>query len=312
MSSFFKMPVPVKINGRSSSITNSFINGIIPCIQPTDQEINEVLTLLGMNDGIMCAYCGDRHTEWDHFRPLVQNKRPTGYISEIQNLVPACGKCNQSKGNSSWREWILSGAKLSPYTRGIKNITEIISRLDSFEKWSKPTKVEFDEIVDPETWEEHWRNCDRIHQLMRESQILSDKIKLEVQRQVLKNPSNEHVSQPEEIINAGEPYEKKVGVLAKTTLREILELNSVPEKEIARLTTASYSKKAFNLSFPLLKPLDYSYDVKQQIKDEKGRNRYYSSPIRIMEREYYLCSQWYEPSKKHLIKWIELNKAELV
>ncbi|WP_222928937.1 hypothetical protein [Rossellomorea aquimaris] len=127
--------------------------------------------------------------------------------------------------------------------------------------------MEFAEIVDHETWEEHWRNCDRIHQLMRESQVLSDKIKLEVQRQVLKNSSNEHVSQSEEIIKAGEPYDKKVGVIAKTTLREILESNSVPENEIARLTTASYSKKAFNLSFPLLKPLDYSYDVKQQIKD---------------------------------------------
>jgi hypothetical protein len=31
---------------------------------------------------------------------LVEEKEPIGYISEIRNLVPVCGKCNQSKGNS--------------------------------------------------------------------------------------------------------------------------------------------------------------------------------------------------------------------
>ncbi|MCA1063892.1 HNH endonuclease [Rossellomorea sp. AcN35-11] len=311
MSSVFRMPVPVKINGRSSSITNSFINGLIPCIHPTDGEVSEVLSMLGMKDGVVCAYCGDRHTEWDHFRPLVQNKRPTGYISEIHNLVPACGKCNQSKGNSYWREWILSSAKLSPYTRGIKNITDIIGRLDAFEKWSTPTKVEFEAIIDEDTWEEHWRNCDQIHQLMRESQLLSDKIKLEVQRKVV-NPFIEHTIYTDQVERVESPYDKKVGVLAKTILKTILESNSVSEEEIQQFTTQSYSKKMFNLGFPLLKQLDYSYDLKRQLKDEKGRNRYYASPIRVRGREYYMCSQWYEPSKKHLVKWIELHTREKV
>jgi NAD-dependent SIR2 family protein deacetylase len=95
--SLFKMPTPVKITGRTSSITNAFVNGIIPCIAPAEEEIREVLEVLGMNAAIRCAYCGNNYTEWDHFRPLIHNKRPTGYISEIHNLVPACGKCNQSK-----------------------------------------------------------------------------------------------------------------------------------------------------------------------------------------------------------------------
>jgi hypothetical protein len=32
----FRMPRPVKITGRSSSITNSFINSIIPVIPPSE------------------------------------------------------------------------------------------------------------------------------------------------------------------------------------------------------------------------------------------------------------------------------------
>ncbi len=36
--SVFRMPTPVKITGRTSSITNAFVNGIIPVIEPTDDE----------------------------------------------------------------------------------------------------------------------------------------------------------------------------------------------------------------------------------------------------------------------------------
>ncbi len=101
----FRMPTPMKITGRSSSITNSFVTSIIPTIVPTEQQVKEALAVLGMDkDTFECAYCGDTASEWDHLRPLVLKKEPTGYISEIHNLVPSCGKCNQSKGNKSWVE----------------------------------------------------------------------------------------------------------------------------------------------------------------------------------------------------------------
>lgn len=49
MKKIFKMPTPVKITGRTSSITNAFVNGIIPVIEPTDEEIEDVLQTLGMD-----------------------------------------------------------------------------------------------------------------------------------------------------------------------------------------------------------------------------------------------------------------------
>ncbi len=178
MKKIFRMPTPVKITGRTSSITNAFVNGIIPVIEPTDEEINDVLTILGMNtDNICCAYCGDTYTEWDHFRPLVKNKMPTGYISEIHNLVPACGKCNQSKGNKNWKEWMLSDATLSPHTRSIPDLDFRIKRLEVFEKQYVPTKLDFEKIVGTEAWKQHWDNCQKLHDLMQESQKHSDKIK---------------------------------------------------------------------------------------------------------------------------------------
>jgi hypothetical protein len=163
------MPTPVKITGRISTITNSFVNGIVPCISPTEQEISEALQILGLDaDDLHCAYCGDRATEWEHLRPLVTRKRPTGYISEIANLVPACSKCNQSKSGRNWREWITSGARLSPASRGITDLKERFHRLECFEAWRQPTIINFEEIVGSTLWEQHWQNLDRIVFLMRE------------------------------------------------------------------------------------------------------------------------------------------------
>lgn len=62
--SAFMMPEPVKVTGLSSSVTKSFVNGIIPCINPTDKEVQEALAILGMtSEDIRCAYCGDSCTE---------------------------------------------------------------------------------------------------------------------------------------------------------------------------------------------------------------------------------------------------------
>ncbi|WP_372491581.1 HNH endonuclease [Microbacterium galbinum] len=82
-----------------------------------------------MLERVACAYCGDTSTEWDHLRPLVDKQRPTGYISEIRNLVPACGKCNQSKGNKAWRTWMFSDARLSPKRRGVADIDARAARI---------------------------------------------------------------------------------------------------------------------------------------------------------------------------------------
>lgn len=176
--SLFLMPKPVKITGRTSSITNAFVNGIIPVIVPTEDEVKEALEILGMDlETCRCAYCGDPVTEWDHLRPLVKNKRPTGFISEIHNLVPACGKCNQSKRAEHWESWIAGSAKLSPNTRGIQDLAVRIERLRRYESWKVPTKLDFEAIVGADVWNRHWNNCDKLHDEMREAQVLADAIK---------------------------------------------------------------------------------------------------------------------------------------
>ena len=174
------MPKPVRITGRSSSITNSFVNGIVPIIWPTEGQIDEALATLGMSDGVVCAYCGDGATEWDHLRPLVVDKQPTGYIHEIHNLVPACGKCNQSKGNKECRTWMFGPARLSPLSRGVSGLEVRAERLTAYEEWGTPTRVDFAVVVGEELWAQHWRNHEAILQLMRDAEATVNLIREKV------------------------------------------------------------------------------------------------------------------------------------
>jgi hypothetical protein len=175
--SLFRMPTPMKITGRSSSITNAFINSIIPVVPPSAEEVRQALEILGMTpETFQCAHCGSVASEWDHLRPLVKDKKPTGYISEIHNLVPSCGKCNQSKGNKDWKAWMFSNARLSPTARGIKDLPKRIKRLEAYENSKAPTKMDFAAIVGEDLWAQHQNNLERVQSLMRESQELAAKI----------------------------------------------------------------------------------------------------------------------------------------
>ena len=56
----------------------------------------------------MCAYCGRPATHLDHLHPMIRDNKPTGYGTDPNNLVPCCEKCNRSKGNMNWEDFMQS------------------------------------------------------------------------------------------------------------------------------------------------------------------------------------------------------------
>jgi 5-methylcytosine-specific restriction endonuclease McrA len=180
---YCQLPSAMSVTGRSSSITNAFITAIIPVIEPTEKEELEALRILEIDpQDIRCAYCGDKYTEWDHLRPIISNQEPTGYITEIANLVPSCGKCNQSKGKSYWRTWMEGNARLSPRTRGVTDLAGRVARLQSYESWRQPRKIDFAAVVGPELWQRHRQNWRSVLELLKKSQELAAEIRDIVQK----------------------------------------------------------------------------------------------------------------------------------
>jgi hypothetical protein len=177
----FSMPSFQTMVSRKSSITNVFVSSLVPIVPPTIEEIEQVLAILGMEpNDVRCAYCGSNASEWDHLRPLVLQRRPTGFISEIANLVPACGKCNQSKGNKPWRDWMLSGAKLSPTGRRLADVAERVARLETFERWRTPTKIDFESAVGTEDWEKYWALCEKVNEELRQCQDVANTMRTRI------------------------------------------------------------------------------------------------------------------------------------
>lgn len=178
----FRMPSVQTMMSRKSSITNAFVSSLIPVIVPTIDEIDHSLTILGMSPSdVRCAYCGDSATEWDHLRPLVLNRRPTGYISEIANLVPSCNKCNQSKGNKPWREWIKNAkAKRSPTGRKLTGVAERVARLEEYEKWRTPICLDIQAVIGDVEWKKYWALCDAVIAEMQQCQEVANDIRRRV------------------------------------------------------------------------------------------------------------------------------------
>jgi len=152
----FKRPGIAHITGRTTSLRGAFFAAITPVISPDEAEVETALALLGMTRGnCQCAYCGNALSEWDHFFPIVRDSEPTGYITELGNLVPSCGKCNQSKGNAYWADWMRSDAPLSPKSRNISDLEERIARLRVYETSNKRARIDYAALFGEETWSKY-------------------------------------------------------------------------------------------------------------------------------------------------------------
>lgn len=293
------MPVPMKITGRSSTITNAFVNSIIPIVPPTDSDVETALSILGMTHStIECSYCGDTYSEWDHLRPLVKDKKPTGYISEIQNLVPSCGKCNQSKGNQDWQHWIVSDANKSPRTRGVIDIDARIHRLNSYMNWMPLTIIDFQAVVGNELWQKHWANCTSIHSQLIESQIISEQIK-EKLSQVAATETNDESSNPEEALPTNE---MRIGELVRSYLPRIIERIGTDRRDLLdKLLNEEYSNRKFGIHYPFLL---------KTTSDAPRESRYWAHRYEMDGSFYRVTSEWYEDrSRQKFMRFI--NYLEL-
>jgi hypothetical protein len=174
---------PLKISSRSSSITNAFVQAIIPFDPPSEEDRAEVLAHFGQNVGeTTCVYCGDRANDWDHLLPLVRDKRPTGMFSGKGNVVPACGLCNQSKSGSDWEKWMRGPAKNSPTSRGVKDVDMRVARLSRYVQRYPQTRVLLDELVDPGLWNTYWNKLEEIHRSLKDAQELANDIATQIRR----------------------------------------------------------------------------------------------------------------------------------
>lgn len=114
----------------------------------------------------------------------------------------------------------------------------------------------------------------------------------------------------ETIIGGGNPVpnissagleELKIGIIARTIFRELLESGAIPPDEIERLQDADYSKVTLHLNFPCLVKATASFESVRYYKRDGA--------LKIHDEMYHLCSQWNElptnNDRPYLLKYME-------
>lgn len=172
---------PLKITSRTSSVTNSFVQAIIPDHLPDAEEHAIVLALLGQDRfDLRCVYCGDKAQHWDHLNPFVRGKKPTGFLNEAGNLVPACGPCNTSKSGHDWLSWMYSAAVNSPKSRAVKDIDQRAAQIHEMVQKVGLQGLDFASMVEPEVWSNYWSRLAQIEQLLFDAQAEADVIRQKI------------------------------------------------------------------------------------------------------------------------------------
>ena len=92
----------------------------------------------------------------------------------------------------------------------------------------------------------------------------------------------------------------KVGELVRSTLTKMLENDMIYEDEIEKMQTLSYSKRVFDIQYPLL----------QNVKGINAKPlRYWARPVKTHGEYYYICSEWYESAqnddRSYFLAWIK-------
>ena len=184
----YKMPTKSDLKSRSSTISNAFAISITPYIRPTDEELKEYYSQLKIEEG-QCAYCLGVGNGRDHLKPLVSNRKPTGYITDIHNLVPCCQRCNSSKGSKSFQEWYKSSDNVNRLKKmGLteEKIDERYKVICSFEE-KIPARIDYKSIVGDKLWKDYIKRRNKMLEELKDNQKFCDELNKKVMRALKQN-----------------------------------------------------------------------------------------------------------------------------
>lgn len=171
------MPTKSSLKSRTSTISNAFAMSITPSIRPTKSEIADLYKALQINDG-QCAYCLGKCNSVDHLHPLVTGGNPTGYITNINNLVPCCSSCNSSKGKKAFEDWYLSDKNIARLLAEGLSREQIQDRYEIIVAFAKKADdpLDYKAILGDDLWNEYLKRKDDLNKALQDNQLFCDKL----------------------------------------------------------------------------------------------------------------------------------------
>lgn len=137
-----KYPAADKISSRSSTICRSMACTLMPRYPCTNEDENKWKKFFSDKE---CAYCGKKATHLDHLFPLIDKRKPTGYMTEVSNLVPCCSLCNQRKGNINFVEYMRSDK--CQYIGDKNDQDKRINKINEFQNQMPAKRICIDSVI---------------------------------------------------------------------------------------------------------------------------------------------------------------------
>ena len=158
---------------RSTTIAHAFASALSPGRPADDTSIYSAMALLGQDtrSALNSANCLKSAENWDHLMPLVKDKQASGFGHQLGNLVPACRRCNSSKGGKGWR------AFLRTTNIGVDKQKQQEMRIaENHRCFTSPVDYSTSEKRVPELWQELTQTKNRILDLMKHADSLAERI----------------------------------------------------------------------------------------------------------------------------------------
>ncbi len=110
----------------------------------------------------------------------------------------------------------------------------------------------------------------------------------------------------EEVLNqtSSELLNKKVGKLVRMTLPGILSENLISKSELEKLQEEDYCKINLDINYPIIKKVNPSISILEN-RTINHHTKYYSKPVRFINEEYLITSEWYERNLEDYIRWMK-------
>ena len=91
-------------------------------------EMDQVVEFFFGSGEPSCVYCGASPVQrWDHLIPVSKNGDTV-----LGNMVPACGKCDDSKRDLAFEEWAVGTTSGSPQARAVPDVEGRLARIREY------------------------------------------------------------------------------------------------------------------------------------------------------------------------------------
>ena len=134
----------------------------------TTEDYEDALELFGG-----CAFCGAKLApRKDHLVPVIK----CGDFVR-RNVVPACQKCDDSKGPNGYREWMLnSNSRCSLKARGFTD-KQIEKQIKLIEKWQSGYRPRTEAKLFGNDYSTYQQILEKMEQLCEEAKQMTDRVK---------------------------------------------------------------------------------------------------------------------------------------